>query len=244
MRKALLILLSAFIAQIASASEIALEEIVVTAQKRVDWLDFTDSGNPPGIFLQKRGDFLLYKITLINDSISKDNRTVELENTVAGLVDKSSKTKGISLGFGTDKITAITKNSYKNRLSINHGYGREMSSVKLFVKASIDKNDRVEDLEASLKAFAESVKLEGRTLLKASDIELSVVGIQRYRNELIEKIADDIAMVTKTLGKGYRASISGLSSEIVWERASKDTLKLYLPYSYSIVPEGSGVILR
>ena len=49
-----------------------------------------------------------------------------------------------------------------------------------------------------------------------AQVGVSIVDPEKYRYELLEKIATDSRSVKRIFGEDYRIAISGLASESVW----------------------------
>jgi len=68
-----------------------LEEIVVTASSGASYYDM------PAVTLEKKADFLVQNIQLINDSRSPKLRRSEIFSTIGNLIKNSKKVDGIEL---------------------------------------------------------------------------------------------------------------------------------------------------
>ena len=62
-------------------------------------------------------------------------------------------------------------------------------------------------------------------------MSLGVDEPERYRGELLKRIAADIRFVQEQLGQGGEVTIMGLERPVRWRRASVREVELFIPYS-------------
>lgn len=231
------ILVAAFILFSAAPNATAQEdEIVVTASKR-------DAS--PGIFLEKKGDFLLLEVQIENDSRGLDLRMSEISDTVDNIIKAAAADPAIQLSIvgENDMVRPLSLESFNT--GIRPGSRPDTSVAFLKVKTKIP--DTVADsykLATKLGAFVEKIEEVGRTRIKSSDeISVSVVNPYQYRKEVLALVLNEIRQVTSTLGPDYRAIVTGIDGEVQWARSGDLHLAFYLPYEYTVLPTSISTIM-
>lgn len=209
----------------------AQDEIVVTGT-RID-------NSIPGIFLEKRGDFLLLEARVENDSRELSTRLKEIKATLDKFKAAAEENPEITLGIvdESDFVRPLSESNFSD--SISYGSRPDTSVATLKVKTEIPENviDSYK-LAQMLSEFVDSIEEEDRTKITTYDeISVSVVDPFQYRVQVIKQVVDEVKLVTNGLGPEYRAIITGLDKELKWVRSGDLNLAFYLPYEYEIIPD-------
>jgi hypothetical protein len=205
-----------------------LEEIVVTAQRAQSY------EGVPAVTVRKPADYLVQGIRLINDSRSPDLRKSEIIGTIDGLLKRAATLRNVALSYGVGFLVPIDLSS--DALQIIEDQKRsDTSVVDIFVKVTLTDKDDTKQRITDLRAFIKQAKLVGRTEIEPrGDIGLSIVNPEKYRAELLAKIAEDNIKLSQAMGGKCNAKIGGLERRIEWQRTGVAELTLYIPYSIEI----------
>ncbi|PHR57681.1 MAG: hypothetical protein COA43_11740 [Robiginitomaculum sp.] len=209
-----------------------VDEIIVTAVR-------TNNGSDsPGIFLEKKGDFLLLEVTIENDSRELSTRLKEIEHTIDNMITAAQKQPDIILNL-------IDENDFVRPLSmqtftagIRRGRRPDTSMATLKVKTNIPKavGDSYK-LARKLAVFIDGITEIGRTKIQTSDeAVVSIVNPYQYRAELVSKILADINTTKNALGSDYRVILKGMDKGIYWTRSGDLNLAFFMDYSFQIIP--------
>ena len=225
----LLLLLACSFAGAGAAQE-NLGEIVVTGNRVLS----DDYYSMPAISIDKRADFLVQRVRLTNDTRAADARREELYRTIRDLLADAAKQPGIALGYGDDFLIPITVKDYE--IPLEPGSGRPDTSVaEFYIKRALGPGDDVAGVLRSLRSFVEKARMNGRTEIQPlHDVGLSVVNPDKYRYEIIEKIAADARKLQAAVGPQCRVDIAGLSARVSWQRSDVSQLTLYIPYEVQL----------
>lgn len=207
----------------------AMEEVVVTASKM--------SGgyyDMPAVTLKRPADFLVQQVQLINDSRSPDLRKKEIISTIEGMLKRAAAVKNMALSYGDGFLSPIDLNDESLQI-IDDKKRTDTSVVDIYVKVSMAPGDDTKKKIFDLKNYIENTKLVGRTEIEPrGDIGLSVVTPEKYRYDILSKIAEENARLVQTIGKSCRVKIGGLEGRVQWERTELAELTLYIPYGVEI----------
>jgi len=216
----------------------AQDEIIVTATRRVAAPGATLKAHGPGIFIEKRGDFLLLEVKIENDSRELSTRLKEIGTTVDAFIAAAKNNPEIELSIIDESkfVRPLTRDNFSD--NIRFGSRPDTSVAILKVKTQIP--DRVEDsykIAQMLSEFVDSIEEKDRTTINTyDDISVSVVNPYQYRDDVIRKVVEEVNTITKDLGPDYRVILKGLDKELTWTRSGDLKLAFFLPYSYDIIP--------
>lgn len=202
-----------------------LEEIVVTAQRGTEGYS-----EMPAITIKKSADFLVQEIQLVNDSRSPDLRRKEIVSTIEGMMKQAASDKNIAIAYGEGFLLPVDLTD--DSLQILEDKKRsDTSSVNIFVKIVLASGDNTKIRIADLRKFISRTQVVGRTEIEPEgDIGLSIVNPEKYRYEILSKIADENTRLSRTMAGKCRVKVGGISSRVQWERTEIAELTLYIPY--------------
>ena len=207
-----------------------LDEIVVTGS-RVSGEDYS---RIPAIVLQRRADFLVQRIRLTNDTRAQEGRKQELYQTIRDMVTAAAQHKGLALSYGDEFLIPITATDYAVPMA-ERGNRPDTSSAEIYVKMALGEKDDVTKSIAALNAFIKGAHLDGRTEIEQQgDVGLSLVTPEKYRYEIIARIAEDAKKLQTTVGSQCKVELTGLSSRVSWRRSDISELTLYVPYEVQL----------
>lgn len=237
MKKILILLVPILWSQVSFAQETALEEVVVTAIRISEY----DEEEVPAVKLIRKADSVLLEVKISNDSRKKEMRTSEIQQTLKRMIELSDKYENIMLGYGNETFHALDLKNYKDLTLSADDRRVDTNYVNVFVKTSIQKNkNNSRKLIDDIKKFIIGISVVGRTeLVNDDEPKLTIINPQKYRYELVNIIAEDAKRVTASFGGDYRVVLKGLSTPLIWERASIDEMALFILYSYHVVPLNS-----
>jgi len=207
----------------AAAGEV-IEEIVVTGS-------YIES-SIPGTQIRRKGDNLLLRVDVTNDSREKSQRELEVHETLRKAVKSAQATKGIELSTVSDSGFVIPLTTSNYQIGLIDGDRPDTSKTSFLAKSPIPKD--VSDGQALVVKLQRFVA--GLALVDV-DVNVSVVNPQQYRAPIIGLMAKDVAAVTKALGDGYRVVLSGIDQQVEWAKIGSLDVAIYIPYSYVVLPD-------
>ena len=219
----------ALAASVAVAQDAALQEIVVTGS-RVD----VDYYEMPAVTITKNADFLVQSIRLVNDSRSPDLRKEEIIATIQNLISRSKSMKGMALSYGQGFLEPINLDDESLQL-LEDRQRVDTNYIDLYAKVALNPDRSSKEQITDLREFISGAKRAGRTeVLPLGDIVPSIIGPERCRYEIIEKIAAENAKVSEAMKAECDITIGGLEGRVQWERTAVSELTLYIPYGMEV----------
>jgi hypothetical protein len=212
------------------ADEGDLEEVVVTGAR-------TAEQHIPATSLKRQADFLLLKVVVSNDSREYKTRHSEIFATLKAMLAAAEKDKTIELSIIREDNVVLPLKLDDTTLDFSSGRGESLSTT-INIKTRISQglaNDVA--LIAKLKNFVASIQTVGRTQLEDDEqVQVSVVNIGQYRDQVIQLFANDVKKITTALGGDYRVVVHGLDHPIQWIRSGTLDVTIFVPYGYDVVP--------
>lgn len=187
----------------------------------------SESGRP-AVTLRKKADFITLQLTLVNDSRLSASRLVEIRNTVRMALASANADGRIVLQDGRRTID-------EDNFRVDPEDARNDTSIfRLFLAIPIAEGESAEKLTDDLIAFARKLKVEGRTLITYGKPGLSIKDVERFRMELVNAIAEDIARTRAAFGEGVEFSVTGLDRELGVRAVSSDEVVIFLNYDFAL----------
>lgn len=187
----------------------------------------------PPITVRKTGDYLLLQLELTNDTRDPDKRRDEIYETIKGMLAQGGQVAKLEISTREMVLNAA---NYQTRLELSPEKS-DTSKVELLLKLPLTGADDVSALTAQLRSFAKKIHVIGRTEVFPGEIGISVRTPERFRYEVIAKVAEDVKRLKELFGNGFEIIVRGLDQRLRWQRASISELELYLPYSYEVYPK-------
>jgi hypothetical protein len=207
-----------------------VQEVVVTGSR----ISGDDYSRIPAVVVQRRADFLVQRVRLTNDTRAEDARRKELYQTIRDMVSDATKRPGLALSYGEEFLIPITPADFQVPLD-RGGKRPDTSSTDIYVKMALGEKDDVTKSIATLNAFIKGARLSGRTEIEPEgDVGLSLVTPEKYRYDIISKIAEDARRLQSSVGVQCKVELSGLSNRVSWQRSDISELTLYVPYQVQL----------
>ena len=212
------------------ARQSGLEEIVVTAR-----LSEYDPVKTPYVTLNKRADNLITAVRVVCDTRDPSQRKLELKATLRNMI-KAAAGSGVELGLEGQEVIGRFDETMLD--AVIQPDGKPDTSVALLVvKTRVAPTDTFDAATGRIKAFAEKTAKAGRTeILPTQDWNLTLIGPQRYRGEVLNLVADDARKVAGTFGGDYAVTAEGLQLPLSWYQSGPLELALYVPYKLTVTP--------
>jgi hypothetical protein len=223
----------------ASASPVfaqnAVQEVVVTGSRIRS--GGGEQARPPEIGLRRVADYAVQQVTVSCDTREEVKRRDEMFAMVKGAIELAAKRGGVELATGTLVVEPLTLSNYRN-LALSNDGRPDSDQVSFLIKTKLSGDTDAKAALDRIAKFIRDVPTVGRAeMAAADDLELSVVGPDQYRGQIIDLVAADARKTAGQVGADYAVEIRGVDRPVEWTRASLTEVFLYLPYSYSVVPK-------
>lgn len=215
------------------AQDLAEREIVVTGL-RAEQDDY--SSEMPAVGLRRTADFLVMEVAIRGDTRDETARRREIHDMLERAV-RLAPQHGVELAFGDYILTPLTLENIDD-LSVGRDNRPDSERIDFLVKAPLTGRESGKAAEARIGRYVEAVPEVGRAQMdEIGDATLSIVGPDRYRQEVARLVARDAAALAATVGEGYAVEVEGLNMPVQWARSGPSEVMLYIPYKLTIVPK-------
>lgn len=226
----------AFTVPVASAQD---GEIVVTAQR---YSDAYERFSVPHVSMVRRADFVIAEISISSDTRDEAQRNQEVRQALQSLTRFANRDARISVALieedseegGQSRVIPYTVE--KAMESLRNAGRPDTSMVSISVRTRVTAEDTRESVEERVDNFVSDIPRPGRVEVSVGGSQLSLTDPRQYRPQLVAAIAADANSVASALGQGYGATLTGLENPIAWRRAGDLDLRLFVPYSMTIIP--------
>jgi hypothetical protein len=206
------------------------EEVVVTAQRR-------DEG-APSITIIKRADHLITEVKVTCDTRELSQRREELRSTLRNMIAEAKRSQTISLGLGEAVLGELSESNFDD--IIVPDARADTSQANVIIKTTISPQDTFNAATARIKEFvAKTVKVGRTEVLLERRYDLTIIGPEQYRDELISRIVGQSKHTAELFGSGYGVSVDGLEHTVEWYQKDPLDLALYIPYTLHVAPLNS-----
>ena len=213
------------------ARQSGLEEVVVTASRLTEY----DPVKTPYVTLHKRADNLITAVRVVCDTRDLSQRKQELKATLRNMI-KAAPGAGVELGLEGEEVIGRFDETMLDAVIRPDGKP-DTSIAALVVKTKVAPADTFDAATARITNFAEKTAKAGRTeILPTEDWNLTLIGPQRYRGEVLALVADDARKVAGTFGADYAVTAEGLQLPLSWYQSAPLELALYVPYKLTVTP--------
>jgi hypothetical protein len=217
---------------LASSAQAQVETVVVTGER------ISEGGDTPGIVVVERADHLVSKVRVTCDTRDAARRKEELRQTLKDMIATAKRTNSISLSTG-DEILYEFKESSIDKV-IREDQRSDTSSAYVVIRTELSKSDSFEGASQRIRDFIGHTPMNGRTEIPDEPtFNLGLMKPERYRDELVAKIAENAKHTASLFGPGYQVRVEGLQRGIQWFQSGQLDLSLYISYGLVISPNGS-----
>ncbi len=207
------------------AQDEAVEEVIVSGL-----MDSGEYYEMPAVTLKKQGDFLVQDVKIVDDSRDKDLREKEIRESLQALAESAKKQGNVQLAYGDEFLRTLDPKD-KSLVFPKDNSRADTSYFSFSVKQKIDQQLSAQVQEAALEKFIKSAKKVGRTELDLmGEADLSIVTPEKYRYEVIQKIAEENTRLRQAIGQSWDIQLDGISNRVKWQRSGITELVIYIPY--------------
>lgn len=215
-------------------------EIVVTAARYQSSEDYGGVAPViPHITLTRRADNLVTTVRVVCDTRDATLRDQELRQSLRDLIATAAASGGsISLSVGDTVLVPFDETMIEKSIFPE---GRPDTSVaNVVVKTAVKADDTYDAAVERVRAFVKATPKTGRTeVLADGRWDLTLIGPENNRDELIAKIAADAKKTAGLFGSAFAVQVDGLQSPIAWYQSGPLDLDLYLPYTLNTSGTGA-----
>jgi hypothetical protein len=216
----------------AGGAQAQVETVVVTGS-RIGY-----DSDAPNVTLPQRADHLVTKVRVVCDTRDLDKRREELRQTLRSMIAEAARTDSISLSVGDELLVDFTEKMLDKVIVPDSKV--DTSDAYVVIRTELTKDDTFDGATQRIKNYVARTPKAGRTeILIDEKFNLGLIKPERYRAELISRIAEDTKRIAQTFGADYTPRVEGLQRPIQWYQSGPLDLALYIPYGVIVAQRGA-----
>jgi hypothetical protein len=202
---------------------------------------FRDGPSSSSAAFVRRADFVAFDVTITSSETELANRVKTIAESRT-LVTEALAKERVRFETGTtylvldqpveNKGPTFLPSNFASTASIGK-YSRSNEVVVHVWVPLAQSGDTLLEASARVAAGLNSLKLPQRVALHYSPFRLAVENPERYRKELLAKIAEQVTMIKTAMRTAGKVSVSGLGSPVQVRQVNDTEIEISLPCSIS-----------
>jgi hypothetical protein len=211
------------------------ERVVVTGS-----MITRDGSDMPYVSLRVPAEFVIFLLELETGTRSEDERARELERTYATLVQRVSRTPGMTIEAGDAYESAPLETAAVREIIDQDDEDEERSEIRLVLTVEVRPGDLFSTIRARAEQMVAQVQPAGRVEIVVGDAQyMGVNDPKKHRETLLRQIAADTDLLQSLFGRGTTGpasiSLTGLERRVQSRPVGPLELEMYVEYELSLV---------
>lgn len=220
----------------ASAQAQVNDRVVVTASRIQSDDEYEDEfGYLPYVSIKVPADFVMFTVRLESSTKSVDERARELERTYASLIQRVSRTQGVTMEVGVSSASVPTETAIASEVIVR---GKDRSSIPVVLTFATRPGDTFSTARTRAEAFIREIQVTGRVeATTGADQYIGVNDPAKHRVDLLRKVAEDTRLLqdvfanTGASGAPPGISLTGLAGRVKTRPVGPLEIEMFIPYS-------------
>ncbi|WP_101757986.1 hypothetical protein [Oceanicoccus sp. KOV_DT_Chl] len=184
------------------------------------------TGNTPvNSFVDVDAEYVAMSVTLSSDAKYPSERAKLISKLQSSISGAAATNTNIEFQQGAISLSPSEKSSF----SISKSYGRSSGS-SFYILAKLDSGKGVYAATQEIYSFIGRIKKPEDTSLRLGNTTLAISSPNKYRNQLLTLVKEEITNTKAALGEGYKVSISGLENPVIVRQKNDKQVTLFIDY--------------
>ena len=170
-------------------------------------------------------EYVAMPVTLSSDAKYPSERAKLISKLQSSISGAAATNTNIEFQQGTISLSPSEKSSF----SISKSYGRSSGS-SFYILAKLDSGKGVYAATQEIYSFIGRIKKPEDTSLRLGNTTLAISSPNKYRNQLLTLVKEEITNTKAALGEGYKVSISGLENPVIVRQKNDKQVTLFIDY--------------
>lgn len=184
-----------------------------------------------GATLVKRADYVSFAVAVTSAETDFANR-VRLIGEGRNVVTEALTKQGVR--FETGAAYLVLDQPSFGSFGSGSAYNRPNEAVVQVLVPLAKSGDNLFDATSRVAMSLTKLQLPSRVSLRHSPFRLAVENPERYRKELLTKIADEVSIIKGAMRSNGKVNVSGLASPIQVRQLNDTDVELSLSYAVSM----------
>jgi hypothetical protein len=184
------------------------------------------TGNTPvNSSIDVDAEYVAMSVTLSSDAKYPSERAKLISKLQSSISGAAATNVNIEFQQGAISLSPSEKSSF----SISKSYGRSSGS-SFYILAKLDSGKGVYAATQEIYSFISRIKKPEDTSLRLGNTTLAISSPNKYRNQLLALVKEEITNTKTALGEGYKVSISGLENPVIVRQKNDKQVTLFVDY--------------
>jgi len=170
-------------------------------------------------------EYVAMSVTLSSDAKYASQRARLIKQLQTQISTASKTHPNISFKQGMISLSPRENSTF----SISKSYNRHSGS-KLYILSKLDNNTDMYNATQAIYNFINKIKKPEDTSISYGNISLAIDSPNKYRNQLLVKIKDEIDSTKNVLGSKQKVTVKGLQSPVIVRQKNDKQVTLFLDY--------------
>lgn len=220
----------------AAAQEEGSDRVLVTASFIPSDDEYEEEyGYLPYVSIKVPADFVMFTVRLESSTRSIDERARELERTYASLIQRVSRTQGVTMEVGESSASVPTETAIASEVIMR---AKDRSFIPVVLTFDTRPGDTYATARARAEAFIREIQVNGRVeATTGSEQYIGVNNPAKHRVDLLRKVAEDTRLLqdifanTGAPGAPPSISLTGLAGRVKTRPVGPLEIEMFIPYS-------------
>lgn len=192
------------------------------------------TGNTPvNSTIDVDAEYVAMPVTLSSDAKYPSERAKLISKLQSSISSAAVTNANIEFQQGAISLSPSEKSSF----SISKSYGRNSGS-SFYILAKLDSSMGVYVATQEIYSFIGRIKKPEGTSLRLGNTTLAISSPNKYRNQLLTLVKEEITNTKAALGEGYKVSISGLENPVIVRQKNAKQVTLFIDYRVELSEVG------
>lgn len=171
-------------------------------------------------------EYVAVSISLSSDAKYPSDRIKRIRQLQSEIEAASLKNQNLEFQQGTVSLSPRENSSF----SISKSYASNSGS-NFYLLAKLGGGVEVYDATEEIYSFVASIKKPDDTEISVGNTSLAISSPDKFREQLLKLVKQEVETTKSVLGPEYKASISGLENPVLVRQKNDKQVTLYVDYS-------------
>lgn len=170
-------------------------------------------------------EYVAMSVSLSSDAKYPSERAKLISKLQSVISRSASGDPNIEFQQGVVSLSPQEKSSFSISGSYSQGSGSSF-----YILSKLGKEKDVYAATQDIYRFISRIQKPDDTSLSLGNTALAIRSPEQYRNQLLEKVREEIMATKKILGSGYKVSISGLENPVIVRQKNDRQVTVFFDY--------------
>ncbi|MGD9364560.1 MAG: hypothetical protein PVH87_02610 [Desulfobacteraceae bacterium] len=195
---------------------------------------FQDSKST-SVSIIKQADYLSVPLTLSSKQKDPNIRFSEMSDAQNRILREIDKRQDIIIKKGPISLSPRPTSKFAS-----YSYGRP-SEAQFNILVGLKDCDDAYSCAGRIRKIIDTIEMPGKSHASLGQVQLAVENPEKYRKDILKKIAQDIEFLKAIMGTKDKASVTGLERPVLVRQVDDKYVELFINYNLTIGLSNKGI---